>query len=166
MSDEKLYELTDLLIRIDEHLEASEGELTPEIEELLDSTEGKLLDKVESICRYRQELRMQADGAKAEKARLTQLSKVRRAKADSLDRYLKMMLERMGRDRIETVHFKVRIQQSPQSISWDGEPEEIPEAFRRTTHDVDGPAAKAYFKEHGKLPEGFVVSRGTHLRVT
>lgn len=163
---EPLYELTDLLLQIDAELEESGGELTPEIEALLDATEGKFDAKVESICRYRQDLRAQAKGAKEEYDRLRGLARMRQTKADSLDSYLKLMMERMGRDKVETAHFKVRIQaNSSPSISWDGEAKAIPEAFRKVEYSLDGTAAKAYLKRDGKLPDGFSVVQGHHVRV-
>lgn len=163
---EALHEIADELLQIEELLAASGGELTDEIEQQLDTLEGKFYDKVLRIGRYILELDAMATIAKSEKQRLAELSRVRDNKVKSMKRYLKMMLERTGRDRVETPTFKVSIVGNSQpSITWDGEAEEIPEAFRVTEFKLDRKAAREYYGEHDKLPDGFSVVRGDHLRI-
>jgi len=163
---ESLYDLTERMLEIDELLSEAEGELTPEVEALLDRTEGAIEDKLENICRYRATLKAEAEGAEPELRRIHDFVGGRKKKVKSLGKYMHDMMERLGKTRVQTQHFTPAIQKnSSSSIRWTGDPEEIPEAFKRVEVTVDGPAAHAYYKAHGKLPDGFVVERGTHLRV-
>ena len=165
MSD-SVFDIVDEMERIDALLEESSGELTDEIEEALSSVKGKFDDKVRKIGSYVLQLKAQQKVAQEEAARIKDLVKIRSNKTERIKNLLKFMLESTGRTRVETPIFNVTIvENSVPSIRWVGPKEEIPEAFLVTKHSFDSVVAKAYLKEHQKLPDGFEVDRGTHVRI-
>ena len=163
---DSVFTIVDEMERLDALLEESGGELTEEIEQALDQVEGQFYDKAEKIGAYILALVAHEATAKAEAQRLRDLTKVRTNKVTRLKTYLKFMLESTGRDKVETATFRIGLCQNSQpTIRWQGPSAEIPETFRITDYRVDGAKAQAYLKEHSKLPDGFDVELGSHVRI-
>lgn len=163
-----LFNITEELMALDLKLEESGGDLTEELEAELDAISGEFYEKIQNIGDYVRYLNDQVNAAKTEQKRLQELVRIRKAKADRMKDYAKKMMLASGRDRVDTPNFRLSVQNNSRpSIRWTRTPEEIPEAFRKVETTVDGQAAYDYFKKHeGKLPDGFVAERGTHLRIT
>ena len=163
----KLYEIPGLYQAIDQALEETGCEITPEIQEQLDAADAALEDKVDRIAAIIRNATAEEEACKAEAAHFRDRATAAANKAASLKRYLQDNLEALGRDRVQGARFKVGVyQNSVPSIKWTRLPEEAPEAFQRVRIEVDGQAAHKWLKEHGELPSGFQVERGRHLRVT
>lgn len=162
-----LYKLTEQYREIEDEIIEAGGELSPELEGRLNKTEADLNRKVESCAFLIQEFKRASEAAKAEADRLTELSRVRSHAVDNLKKYVKTCMEVAKIDKIETDHVRARIQKNGRpSIAWPDLPEKAPERFQKHTITIDGEFAYQQWKENGKLPKGFDVNLGTHLRIS
>lgn len=162
----RLYDITDDLQRIEEALIEAGGVLEPEIEKQLDAIEGQLMWKVERVIHMYQNLHRTADAFADEAERLMEHARTTGKAAEALKAYLKAQLEKVGRDRIETPTAKVRIQRNSRpSIRWMRETYLLPEPLARIKVEVDSTKAYEMYKAEGKLPDGFEVATGSHLRI-
>ena len=168
-----LYVLANAYEALGQRLLEAEGELTPELSVLWDTLDTEILQKVENTALYIRNLDATAKAEEEEAQRFRTRAKTKRAAAESLKAYLKLHLERMGRDRIETMRVKARIQKNSRpSIRWTGDINKCPVEFIRVTVDLDGTKSYDHWKGSGTddktrtLPEGFQVDRGTHLRLS
>lgn len=162
----KLWEVGDELSEIAVLIMEAEGELTPELAARLDMMEGAFEDKIERIALKVRELEANARAAKEEADRLARIQRSFTNAAKRLKDYTLFEMQRVGKDRVETIRAKVRVQQNGRpSIRWTLDPDSAPEAYRRTTVTVDTQAAYEAWKEGETLPEGFTVETGSHLRI-
>lgn len=163
----KLYELPTAYEELEEALIEAGGELTPEIEARLDALEGNLEAKVDGLVGLAQQLARMGEAADAEAARLKRLASARTAAAGRLKEYLLRTLEQLGRPKVETDRFAVRVQRNGRpSITWPGDPSDLPMDLARLEVKLDGQAAYERWKRDGEMPEGFVVALGSHLRIS
>jgi len=163
-----LYRLADEYELLGQRLLEAEGELTPELSEAWDKLSEAIDQKVENTGLYIKNLLATAK-AEAEEAEIFyRRAKTKERAAKALKEYLKLNMERVGRDRIETLRVKARIQQNSRpSISWTRKIEDIPAPFKRIEISLDGTVAYKWWKsDEVDLPEGFEVNRGTHLRLS
>lgn len=116
MSTATRYELATLRGLIDAALDATEGELTPEIEAALAAWDRDFNHKVESVALYITEQRALADGIKAEAAKLTERARARLARAESLTRYLDAQMRAVGKTRVDGVLKTVVFQANPPKV--------------------------------------------------
>ena len=121
--------------------------------------------KVNAICGLIRELSAEADAAKVESKRLSELARTRCNRIESLQEYLMHCLDCMNETRHETDLFKTWIQNNPVSLVPIVEPEELPQKFQRVKFDADVQAAKKELEETGVVPEGFEQKFGRHLRI-
>ena len=161
-----LYDLPDAIREIEDEIIEAEGELTPEIEARLDALGEEFERKAEYIALLSREAKAEAKAVKQEEDRL----KARRTAAENRERrlkdYLHACMTRMGIPKIDGDRAKVAIQKNGRpSITWMGEEDAIPDAFRRVTVSVDGTAVYNEWRAGSELPEGFEVEVGTHVRV-
>lgn len=161
----KLWEISDELDRITLDIFESGGEITEEIEAQLEAMEGAFAEKVERVALRIRELEATADAAKSEKDRLQAMEKANKGAASSLKSYLQAYLERQGRDRVETMKVRVRIQNSTPSIRWTRDLDELPEDYRRITIAPDIARVKEEAKDGAGLPDGFERVQGRHVRI-
>jgi hypothetical protein len=162
----KLYELPGIYATIDQQLDESGGEVTPEIQAALDAADAALEDKVDRIAALIRNATAEEEACKAEAAHFRDRAQAAANKADSLKAYLQHNLEALGRDRVQGQRFKVGVyQNSVPSIRWTRLLEELPQEFQRLRLEVDGQAAQRWLKEMGELPSGFLVERGRHVRI-
>ena len=162
-----LYALADSYEALGQRLLEAEGELTPELSEAWDKLSEQIDQKVENTGLYIKNLLATAK-AEAEEAELfSGRAKTKERAAKALKEYLKLNMERVGKDKLETLRVKARIQiNSRPTIFWRGDIMDAPIEFVRTRRELDGTVAYAKWKEGEELPEGFVVERGTHLRLS
>jgi hypothetical protein len=162
----KLYELPAFFRFLDDAIDDAGGEITPEIQEQIDALESNLEDKADAICALVRSAEAEDVAVQAEIDRLMARRNAARSRSHNLKRYMLACLEQIGRDRVDGPRFKVRVQRnSTPSIEWTGEPDAIPDGFRRVVVEVDGKAAREAFKA-GTLPVGFSASVGRHLRIS
>lgn len=160
----RLYDLPAEFAAIDAAITDLDGELTPELAERLDHLECTLEDKVEAIASLVRTAEAEADYFASEADRLANRKRSATNKASRLKDYLKQNLEALGRDRVKTPRFTVRLQNnSGPSIAWVAEAP-IPDGFQRVRVELDGDAARQAWKA-GTLPAGFKVVTGRHLRI-
>lgn len=163
----RLYELPDAIREaLDRAVDPETGEITEALGAELDALEEEFERKAEYIALLSREAKAEAAAVKVEENRLA----ARRQAAENRERRLKDYLQgcmiAAGIDRIEGERAKVRIQSNSRpSITWRGDPENVPEAFRRMTVSVDTAAAYEELKAGAELPEGFEVQTGVHCRV-
>jgi hypothetical protein len=161
-----LYELTRDILLVQQALDDTGGELSPEVEEKLAALEMGLRDKVDGICRLIATLERTEEAIRTEIARLYVKAGHKANAVKNLRAYLKRELERLGEQKVATDLFTVSISKVPDRPVWQGTMDEIPEQFRKIKVDVDMTAANKWFKEHGWLPHGFEVEGGrTSLRI-
>lgn len=162
-----LHAIGDELQAIAEALVENGGDLTPELAAQLAAIEGAFTSKVERVLLYARNLEATAEAAKQEAVRITALSTSREKAAARLREYVKTEMERADVAKVETPLIVARIQQNSRpSISWTLPIEELDKRFVKITYALDGTKAYEAWKANSTaLPEGFVVERGTHLRV-
>jgi hypothetical protein len=163
-----LWAISDELEEIAALIAENGGELTPDLESALDRLEGEFSAKVERVALFVRQAELHAEGAKAEKDRLAAIQKANEQAAAGLKRYLLGIMERHGRDKVDTPKARVRRVLSPPSYRWTGDTyEQIPDAFRRTrvvcSLDVD--AVKKAIEAGEDVPAGVVIDRNHHIRV-
>lgn len=163
----QLHELAPDLAAIEDAIIEAEGEITPAIAEQLDALEGVFEAKVERLLLRALHLGFEGGVAKLEAARIAKLAGVRERAAARLKDYVLNCMQVAGRDAVETSRLRARVQENSRpSIQWTGAPEKAPARFRRVVFTVDGTKAYEEWKTKQKLPAGFVIERGRHLRVS
>lgn len=163
----RLYEIADALESIEDTLLENGGELTPELEAALEALEGTLEQKAERICRV---IRNHDASAKAFDAEIERLRGHKKAHENTVARlkdYLKTVLVRLDRTKVDAGVFKVALQNNSRpAIRWTLDPAAIPEQLRRVPPaEVDGDAAYEAWKKDRQLPPGFEVELGSHIRI-
>lgn len=162
----QLHAVVPALLAIEDALIENGGELTPEILAQLESLEGAFDQKIESLLLRALQLQFEGGVAKLEAVRLAELAGVRERVAERIKTYVLECMEAAGRHKVETSRLRARIQQNSRpTIQWPGPIDVLPEAFKRTTVMLDGTKSYEAWKA-GELPEGFVVDRGRHLRIS
>lgn len=160
-----------------ENGDVDEGRIPDYLEELLAIAELDLRTKLERTAAvYRRKgteiavIDAMLEEAKKEVARLAGRKQSRVNEQERIKTYARTCLEIAGETKVETPIATIRIQRnggSP-SIAWTGAPDALPEAFRRPPAPpaLDVEKARAHFKTHDTLPEGFAVTMpGFSLRI-
>lgn len=162
----RLWEISDALQEIGERIAEGGGELTPELEAELDAMEGAFEEKVERIALYIRECEANAIAVAVEEDRLAKLKRHFDAKSVGLKGYLQAYLQRTGRTSLKTSRTRVWMQKNGRpSIRYVGDISALPADYVRIKREVDTQFAYVEHKAGAKLPEGFVVTEGTHLRI-
>lgn len=111
-----LYGLADAREQIDAALEASAGELTPDLDAALTKWEWDFEKKAEAVALYVCEQLATAKVIKAEEERLSLRRKALENRAASLKDYLEAQMLRVGTRKIEGPYATVAIQDNPPSV--------------------------------------------------
>lgn len=111
-----LFELASLRQVIDDALDASEGELSPELEQQLDAWGEAFDEKAERVALYVVEQEHLAGAARAEAKALQDRAQARQRRADSLKTYLHHCMERTGRMKVNGVLKTISLQRNPASV--------------------------------------------------
>lgn len=157
-----LYEITGELAALDELLEETDGEVTPEIEAWMVEFGPMLMRKVDSIGRYCANLTAAADACKAEEERLARRRKAQEGKVKSLKRLLEVAMHRLGESRLEGSTFAAVRQKNggAPTLTVSVEPQRLPRGLARlvpATTVADTDAIRAEIKRieaAGGAPEG------------
>jgi hypothetical protein len=161
----RLYEIAEEFRRLDDAIDDADGELSAEVEAALDQLHLALADKVDALAALVRERDGKARFFADESADLARKARVQRHAADRLRDYLRRHLEALGLDGVQGARFTVAVQDNgTPSIRWSGPPDRLPDEFARVERSLDPAAARAALQD-GRLPEGFDVVRGRHLRI-
>lgn len=140
------------------------GEINAQLAQWLEESEGNFSDKVEGYCGLMATFTALADARKAEVRRLQELEQQARNNAERLRKVLREVLMRLGRDKVETARYKLRLQkaggQQPMTID---EFAEMPEQFMQTIKTVDKAAIRAALESGKELPFAKLEERSTIL---
>ena len=162
-----LYALADEYELLGQKILEAEGVLTPELSEAWDKLAEAIEQKVENTGLYIKNLLATAKAEAQEAEMFSRRARTKERAAKALKEYLKLNMERLGKDKLETLRVKARIQKNPRpAINWMRPIEELPDAFKRIKVEVDGAMAYEAWKLGQELPEGFEVFRDTHLRLS
>jgi hypothetical protein len=150
-------------------LEAAEdGELTQEQSEALDALWEQFPEKLASCVSAIRHQEMLEERCQDEITRLRNLKAVLTNRVKSLKTYVLRCMAAAGVEKVETHRGTVSRCVNPRpSIRWDDSYGDIPPEFRKTEIVVklDSEAARREHDRTGKLPEGFVIELGEHLRL-
>jgi hypothetical protein len=143
---------------------------TGEINEALESELGALQEafeqKAEYIALLAREARAEAAAVKQEEDRLAKRRKSAEGRERRLKDYLLHCMSELELTRIEGSRAKIRIQANPPSVSWVGDDGAIPEEYRVVSVRANLALARDQYKAGDRLPEGFAVEIGNHVRIT
>jgi hypothetical protein len=164
--DLKLYQFPVEMAAI---LEAAEdGELTKEQSEALDALWEQFPEKLASCVSAIKHQEMLEERCQDEITRLRAVKAVLTNRVNSLKMYVLRCMAAAGVEKVETHLGTVsRCDNSRPAIRWDDSYGEIPSRFRKTEIVVklDSEAARREYDRTGKLPDGFIVELGEHLRI-
>lgn len=161
----RLYEIPAALAALDARVEDADGELSPELEAEFDALIGSLEDRAAAVAALAVQHERTADAVAAEADRLGRLAGLHRRAGTRLKRYLRDQLVAANCPRLDAGPFRLRVQANPAAIRWEGDPDTIPGPYRRVRVELDGDAARRALAA-GTLPEAFIVTRGSHLRIS
>lgn len=171
------YELAGEWDALDELLEETGGELTPEIESLMEGLDASTTEKIERIALVILRKKSEAKAIKEQAERLASRGSARTNAATRLTEYLTRVMQSIGKEKVEGVLATVAFQASPPSVvvdeaAWDEEalmglhmvrPELVkytPESFALNKRAIlDGA------KNGQPLPGGVSIIRTLSLRI-
>ena len=147
-------------------LAEQDGELTASLELRLNCLEMDLGKKVDNTCRLIKMLDHQAASRRAEADRMRLLAHQDETRADALRAYLIYHMQKLDKPSLSTEYFKVRVCESPPSVTFDGNPGELPEKFVVVKKEANKRHALELWNRGEQLPDGFTVKQGQHLRIS
>jgi|SRR6185503_8149213 len=150
--------------RIEKALVASNGVMTDEVMELVREVDLVAGIKADGLVALMKTAEDEAQRWKREAAEYTALQRAAEARAESIKAALKQRMEAEQLDKIEGPRYGVSLCDSPVSIKWPGKPDELPMYMQRMKVELDTALARSLYNA-GKLPSGFTVERGKHLRI-
>lgn len=140
------------------------GQVNAQLDAWLTETEGAFASKVESYVGLMESLNALADARKAEALRVQELERQARNKADRLKAVLREVMLRLGRDKVESTRYKVRLQKAGGALPLViDEFVEIPEQFLAVVKSPDRVAIRAALESGKNLPFAALGERGTIL---
>lgn len=110
----KLYEITDVLLQVEELLEAGE-----DVQDTLDALQLSLEDKIEGLVKVIRNFEASAEAKKNEAKRLKEEAEKDQANADRLKDWIKLNLIRLNKKKVETDLFKVTVTKPREKIEVD-----------------------------------------------
>lgn len=146
----KLYETVEALRQveawIDEELTRdpeAEGALSSSLEDLLATAELDFNGKVANVILMGKSLEAEAKAIRAEASRLAARASSREGLQARLKRYVEANMVAAGVDKVKDPRITIWVQAEADRIEWPGEPDTIPERFRRAKFELDKTATKA-----------------------
>ncbi len=162
----KLYELPGKFRLIEAEIDATDGELSPDLEKDLEAIQATLEEKAEAICAKRAEILGEVETLRKEVQRIENLARSRKKKAEWLTSYLKNTLEAMKIKNLKTPRFSVTVcGNAKPSVDFSGDIESLPSEWIVTTKHPDTQKAFEQWDAGEPVPEGFVIKLGTHLLI-
>lgn len=161
-----IYAILNVFDEIHEEVADGQGEITAEQQARLGDAYDSLGDQLQGLRDWYFSLKASQAAYKSEQQRLA-------AQVASCDQsmkwaksYVDLILKRLGVEKYPLHRGKLwRQPNSSASISWPGDPETAPKAYQRWTCSLNGEKAQED-QRAGKLPKGFEVERGSHVRLS
>jgi hypothetical protein len=164
----RLYEYADALSRIEGLLYEAEGVLTPELEQALNDANFDFDTKAERCALMAGGFLANAAAVRVEEERLGDRRKHYEKAAESLKEYLRLQMQRVGKDKIEGRLASVRVQQSPPKVVC-VDASKLPPALLILPPPpapiVNRARVLELWKSDKPLPEGVSVEVGSHVRI-
>ena len=148
--------------------ESEGGELTEEQSAMIDQLAIDRAEKLSAILKYRQTRIARAYALGAESERLRLACAVERDAAERLMRYVKDSMEKYGETKLETDVFRLLIQRNSRpAITITVPVEDLPPQFQVAKTDIylNRDLVLSTSRSGGDLPDGVLVTTGTHLRI-
>jgi len=170
MARDTLFSIEADLRALDDLIDEKEGDITSVeavikawLEELGDKLEGK----IDGYCALIAEMEARAEARSVEAKRLLDLSVRDERKADQLRGALKWLFEARGLKTVETPRYRLTLRanggQAPLEVN--ATPDELPDAFTRTTRSIDRDAIRRILEEGIELPFARILPRKTNLQI-
>ncbi len=164
MPGPSLYEISAGISAILENSDVHGGLSDEEIAEL-DQLEGDFRQKATSICRLLAELVALERAAALEHERLKELLHTRVRRVASLKSYLQSRMEVIGLQKLDLDGFEIRLQKSPLSVEFKGDPHALPQEYVTMRVEISKSALLAAYRHGEPMPAGVEVVAKTHLRI-
>lgn len=164
----KLYAIPDALRDLlTAAVDPDTGEITdPDLDEKMEALEAEAERKLEWLALLAQESKARAKAVEEEEIRLRARRKAAENKEARLKRFILAMMQKLEINKLETDRITLsETNNSRPAIRWVLGQDTIPEEFKKVAISLDGQKAYKAWKANEKLPEGFIVERGTHVRI-
>lgn len=145
-------------------LEASDGELTPEIGEIMEVFDADIHAKAEIYCKIIASFEGRQVMRETEAKRLKALADTDARAADRLRERLHSAILFLNIPKIETDLFRISVVNNPPSVKVE-DAETLPNKYKRLKIEADKSALMADFKAGLPLPEGVMIERTTRLKI-
>lgn len=162
-----LYDLGDEVLALDDLAAMDDGEWTPELAQLADEVLEKLVTKADSFGGYVRDLELRESLLDAEVQRLTVRKKAIANRVAWMKRYGCLVLQRMGRPRVEGTLFTLALQNNPPKVEVSVLPDALPAEYVRIVpevHEIDKVALAKALKAGVEVP-GAVLVTSQSLRI-
>jgi hypothetical protein len=157
-------DITALEMLLDEDASVDQhGEINGHLARWIEESEGQFEDKVENYCGLMAELTALADVRKLEVQRLQALEQATRKKAERLKTVLRDVLQRLGRQRVETVRYVCRLQKAGGAQPMLVDEFSIPDEFMAVVKSPDRAAIRAALESGKTLTFAALMERSTIL---
>lgn len=159
----KLYEITGAMKEVQQMLE--DGVPVEQLQDTLDEIELDFKEKAESCLYALANLNAEAEGCKAEIARLTERKKIKENQAKKLKDYLLFNMQDLGFKKVDNGVMTASVRKGVQKLQINNE-DAIPQEFKKinTSVSIDKALLLKSLKEleEGKTIEGAEVIQGEH----
>jgi len=161
----KLYQFPEKYRLWMDAVEANDGELNSELLKELQEIDASLETKVDAYAAMIRQFQYEEEMFKEESQRLAAKAHAAGGRVERMKATMMQVMQAMQATKLKGRKFIASICKSPNPrVSWVSQ-EDIPEAFRRVTVDLDKPAAQRYLKEFGCLPEGFTATQTEYIKI-
>jgi seryl-tRNA synthetase len=157
----KLYQISNELLRL-----AEVDDETIDVEAELSALQMQFADKAQNIVGLIRNLEAERGAVSDEANRLQNKAKALETRVEQIKAYLQSEMLRTGQDSIKAGIFKIRLQNSPQSLiirNMDAIPNEWKQIITETKIDKAG--ILRHLRETGELIGGVDITQGRHIRI-
>jgi len=164
----RLADYPGVLAALFSEIEDADGEMTVDQSDLLEVLEVGFTEKVESTWLFARELEDRAAACQATASRYADRAASLTKKAARLKSFIVDAMQATGNTKVRGTFANVSlVKNSRPSIRWEGDVDFIPPAFQtiKTTVGLNSDEALKAWKDD-RLPAGFTVQIGSHLRGT
>jgi hypothetical protein len=157
----KLYEISDALLRLGEI-----DDETVDVQAELAALQMEFSLKAKNIAGLIRNLEAERNAVSDEANRLQIKAKALETRVEQIKAYLQSEMIRTGQDSIKAGIFKIRLQNSPQSLII-RDIDAIPPSFKEEIHDwkVDKLAILKHLRETGEIVSGVDITQNKHIRI-
>lgn len=160
-----LYALAPLYAEIVNEMIEAEGDMSDdELVNRLNRIQDAFSDKVEACQMVYRALVAEAKAADEFIKPWRERAERRQRAADRLKQYVFANMAAAGQTRIETPLGGARLQNSPPSVKFAGDPKTLPAVYQKVTVDIDRTKVLEAHKAQATLPLGVSIEVGQHLR--